>query len=108
MERVSIIVPNWNGADLLAVCLESLRRQTFREFVVYVIDNGSTDHSVALMTDHFPEVRVVPHGQNLGFAAAINSGIAASKSEYIVALNNDTEAEPTWLAELVGVMDTHP
>lgn len=107
-ERVCVVIPNWNGRHLLTGCLLSLRRQTFRDFAVTVVDNGSTDGSVDLLRSDFPEVRVVAHTENLGFSAAMNAGIAAGTGQYVVALNNDTEVDPDWLAELVGAMDAHP
>jgi GT2 family glycosyltransferase len=108
VERVSIVIPNWNGKKWLPVCLDSLRNQTFRDFVVYVVDNGSTDGSVEFMEASYPEVRVVRNSENLGFAEGMNVGIRASKGEYVVSLNNDTETDPDWLAELVRQMDRHP
>ncbi|WP_075292056.1 glycosyltransferase family 2 protein [Pararhizobium arenae] len=108
MSRVSIIIPNWNGAHLLPGCLEGLRGQTFADFRTIVVDNGSADGSLALLAERFPEVFVLSHAENLGFSAAINAGIAAGDSEYVVALNNDTEIDPGWLAALVEAMDRHP
>jgi GT2 family glycosyltransferase len=108
MERVSVIIPNWNGSAILAGCLQSLRRQTFGDFVTYVVDNGSVDDSVAMMKARFPEVRVMAQMQNLGFCVAMNMGIAAGHGEFVVALNNDTEVHPAWLAELVAAMDDSP
>lgn len=108
MARVSIIIPNWNGAHLLPACLKDLRTQTFTDFETLVVDNGSKDGSLKLLAEQFPEVRVLLHAENLGFSAAINTGIAAGIGEYVVALNNDTEIDPGWLAALVETMDRHP
>lgn len=107
-ERVSVIIPNWNGARFLPACLESLRRQTFRDFVAYVVDNGSADESLALLARDYPETVVVPIPENRGFSAAINAGVTASRGEYVAALNNDTECDEHWLEELVRVLDLHP
>ena len=107
-ERVAVIVPNWNGARLLPACLESLRQQRFKDFVTYVVDNGSGDESVELLRRRFPEVVVVELPENRGFSAAMNAGIRASRAEYVAALNNDTEADSLWLGELVRVLDTRP
>lgn len=107
-ERVSVIVPNWNGARFLVPCLESLRRQTFRDFTTYVVDNGSVDNSRELLARDFPEVRALGFSENRGFSAAINAGIKASRGDYVAALNNDTEADPDWLGELVRVLDARP
>lgn len=99
--RASVIVPNWNGARHLAVCLDSLRRQDWGPFETIVVDNGSTDDSAAVLADH-PEVAVVALPANLGFAGAVNAGIAAARADVLVLLNNDTEAEPAWLGALVA------
>ncbi|MBI2305261.1 MAG: glycosyltransferase family 2 protein [Chloroflexi bacterium] len=106
MPRVSVIIPNWNGAPYLAVCLDSLRRQTYNDFQVVVVDNGSHDQSLALLRE-FPEVQVIPLPSNRFFAGAVNQGIRCSQGEVVVLLNNDTEAEPTWLEELVRGLEAH-
>jgi len=108
LPRVSIIIPNWNGARHLPTCLESLRRQTFRDFEVIVVDNGSTDGSLDLLARDYPEVRVLALGENWGFAGACNVGIRAARGEFVILLNNDTEADPRWLEEVVAVFERRP
>jgi len=105
---VSIIIVNWNGLTHLPVCLDSLAAQTFRDFEVVLVDNGSEDESVSFVTDRYPWVKVVPLRENTGFATGNNRGLEHSRGEYIVTLNNDTRVEPDWLENLVGVADTHP
>jgi len=106
--RVTVVVPNWNGGHLLGPCLSSLRRQTFRDFDTVVVDNGSTDGSLDLVARGFPEVCAVSLGENRGFSAAANAGIEASVTEFVALLNNDTEQEPGWLESLVRAADSHP
>lgn len=106
--RVSVIIVTWNGREHLATCLDSLAGQTFRAFEVILVDNGSTDGSAEFVRERYPWVRVVGLPENRGFAAGNNAGFAAAHGEYLVTLNNDTEAEPGWLAELVAVADLHP
>ncbi|MFH1221417.1 MAG: glycosyltransferase family 2 protein [Candidatus Eisenbacteria bacterium] len=107
--RVSVVIPNLNGKDLLGDCLRSLERQTFKDFEVVLVDNGSTDGSVAFVKDRFPWIaRVIENPSNLGFAVACNQGIEGSAGELVALLNNDTEAHPAWLAELVRVADGNP
>jgi GT2 family glycosyltransferase len=106
--RASVIVPSWNGRHLLEVCLPSLRDQTFRDFETVVVDDGSTDDSLAWLREHHPEVRVLSLPVNAGFVAAVNAGIRATSSEIVVLLNNDTEVEPTWLEELIRSLDENP
>ena len=103
-----MVVPNWNGEKLLSTCLGSLRGQSFEGFEVVVVDNGSTDDSVALVARDFPEVRVLSLDENLGFSAAVNAGIKASNAEYVALLNNDTEVRPGWLEALVDAANTYP
>ena len=104
----SVIVTNWNGRSDLERCLPTLRAQTYRYFEVIVVDNGSTDGSLELLENEFPEVRAIPLGENRGFATANNVGIDAAETEHIALLNNDTEVEPEWLAELVACLERHP
>src|SRR6185369_12131340 len=106
--RLSIIIVNWNGRNHLTTCLDSLDNQTFRDFEVILVDNGSTDGSLELVRKRYSWVKLVELPENRGFAAGNNFGLAAAGGEYIVTLNNDTEADPGWLAELVAVADAHP
>jgi GT2 family glycosyltransferase len=103
-----VIIPNWNGKEHLPVCLEAMRRQNHPSYEVVVVDNGSTDGSLELLAAQFPEVRVISLPMNKGYSAAINEGILQSEGEAVVVLNNDTEAEPQWLAELCRVLQEQP
>jgi GT2 family glycosyltransferase len=104
---VTVVVVTWQGAHLLADCLESLRRQTMAHEVV-VVDNASTDGTEALLAERFPEVRVVQTGANLGFAGGAQSGMEAARTPLVALLNNDAVAEPDWLAALAGHLEQHP
>ena len=106
--RLSVIIPHWNGRHHLDDCLNALRRQTFSDHEVIVADNGSTDGSQAYLRDAFPEVRLVELGQNRGFTGACNAGYGVSRGEFVCLLNNDTEADPGWLAAIVDVFDRCP
>jgi GT2 family glycosyltransferase len=108
MITIDVIIPNYNGAPLLPVCLDALRAQTRRDFLVTVVDDGSADGSLALLAADYPEVQVIARPRNQGLAAAVNAGIAATSAPIVVLLNNDTEAAPTWLAELVGTLEQRP
>jgi GT2 family glycosyltransferase len=92
----------------LPVCLATLRVQTYRPFETILVDNGSSDGSIEFVHREFPEVRVVPLERNAVFAGAVNEGIRAARGELIVLLNNDTEAEPDWLSELVSALCSDP
>jgi GT2 family glycosyltransferase len=108
MPRVSVIIPNWNGAYHLPTCLDALRQQTFRDFEVILVDNASTDGSRELVETQYPEVRLVTMPRNRFFSGAVNAGIQEARGEIIVLLNNDTEADHRWLEELVAALDAHP
>jgi hypothetical protein len=101
---VSVIIVNWNGHDHLVMCLPALFAQDFHDFEVIVVDNGSTDDSVAWITAHFPRVRIIQNRTNQGFAPANNQGIRAARGALIALLNNDTVVAPHWLAVLVQAM----
>lgn len=103
-----IIIPNYNGAALLPPCLDSLRHQTRRTFRVTVVDDGSSDESLSLLASRYPEVHTLALGRNRGLAAAVNSALRATDRPMVVLLNNDTEADPRWLEELVGVLERYP
>jgi GT2 family glycosyltransferase len=105
---IDIIIPNYNGSELLPVCLDALRAQSRQDFCVVVVDDGSSDGSVELLARRYPEVQVIRMPRNRGLAAAVNAGIEATGGEYVVLLNNDTEAERGWLAHLVGALDRYP
>lgn len=106
--RASVIIPNWNGLRLLRPCLRSLAGQTLADHEVIVVDNASTDGSAEALAAEFPAVRVLRQERNLGFAGGCNAGIRAARGEVVVLLNNDIEAEPDWLAELLAALDRHP
>jgi GT2 family glycosyltransferase len=106
--RASVIIPTWNGRELLLHALRSLQRQAFTDFETIVVDNGSTDGTVEALRAGFPDVHIVLLPENRGFAAAVNAGIRAARGAVIVLMNNDTEATPQWLAALVAALDAHP
>lgn len=106
---IDVIVPNYNGLTHLAICFDALRRQTrHADMRVVMVDDASTDDSVAFVRANYPEVHVIVMPQNGGFVASCNAAIAVSTADFVVLLNNDTEVVPTWLAELIGALEQHP
>lgn len=101
---VSIIIVNYNGAELLKECLRSVFGQRYRPIEVIVVDNGSVDESVAIVQREFPEARVLPLGRNAGFAEANNVGMRQAQGEFIVLLNNDTVVDENWLPPLLDML----
>jgi len=104
----SIIIPNFNGMRFLPTLLAALHQQTFGDCEVILVDDASTDHSVAFVEEHYPTVRVIVNRQNLGFVRSCNLAADAAHGRYLVMLNNDTEPELTWLAELAKAIVTAP
>ena len=97
---VSVVIVNWNSRDDLAACLGALGAQTDLDFETIVVDNGSTDGSQGMVRERFAHVTLVELPQNVGFAEGCNRGIAAASRAWIATLNNDADAEPSWIAEL--------
>lgn len=105
---IEIIIPNWNGARLLRCCLDSLREQSYRNFSVTVVDNGSTDTSRGMLAKDYPLVRVLSFSENRGFSVAVNAGLRKARHPWILLLNNDMEVDPDCLARLVEGIDRYP
>lgn len=99
--EVTIIIPNYNGKQLLENCIATLEKQTFRDFEVLVVDNGSTDKSAELTSDTLA-LRVIALQENTGFCGAVNVGIRETKTPYVILLNNDTEAEADFVEALLA------
>lgn len=98
---ISIVIPNYNGLQHLKTCYESLKKQSYTDFVVILCDNGSKDGSISYTREQFPNAVVIEIGYNSGFAKAVNDGIKHSlnnfKDNYIFLLNNDIELNPDFL-----------
>lgn len=105
---VAVVVVNWNGRQYLERCLSAVLAQSYPNVEPVLVDNGSTDGSADFVRERFPAVRVIQSPTNVGFAAANNLGIWATDTPYVATLNNDTEVDPDWLAELVKVMESDP
>ena len=93
MAEVTVVIPNYNGMAYLENCIKSLLAQEFDDYDIIVVDNGSEDGSASLEILNHPRIRVVRLSQNFGFSRAANEGIKASKTPYILLLNNDTEVQ---------------
>ena len=108
VDKASVIIPNWNGKDLLFDCLNSLKNQTFINFEIILVDNDSNDDSIKFVEENFSKVRIKKLNKNFGFARAINEGVKVSNSKYVVFLNNDTKVDKNWLKNLVECANSHP
>lgn len=100
--KSTIIIPNYNGIHYLENCLRSLEKE---QADVIVVDNGSSDGSYEMADEKFPAVRTIRFQENTGFCKAVNAGIAAASTEYVIFLNNDTILEPGFVRELERALD---
>ena len=103
--RVVVIVTNFNGKRYLRGCLNSLLEQSYSDYTITLVDNASSDGSVLMTKDEFPQVTVVANTHNTGFAGGCNTGLRHAlkgNADAFVLVNSDTRANPDWLAELVA------
>lgn len=110
-KKAAVIIVNWNGEKFLPECFKALGQQTYKNFNIFFVDNGSTDNSVKYVKDNFPNTKIVKLHHNTGFAKGNNIGISeALKDEnvaYIITLNNDTKTDPKFIAHLVETSETN-
>ncbi len=111
MPKIAVIVLNWNGLQDTHACLESLEKLTYPNFETIVVDNGSTDGSVPILKERFPEVLYMETGENLGFAGGNNVGMRLGLkrgAELLFLLNNDTVVSSDILERFVETYRSHP
>ncbi len=100
MKKSTVIIPNWNGKKFLKECLDSLLEQEGGAPDIILVDNGSGDGSVSFIKEYYPSVSVIEFQENMGFCKAVNAGIKAAKTEYVILLNNDTKADKYFVHRL--------
>jgi GT2 family glycosyltransferase len=105
MNKVSVIIPNYNGMKFVNDCMVSLQKQNYKAFDIIIIDNYSTDGSYEYLVDNYPEAIIKRMDKNYGFSIAVNEGIKMSETEYVLLLNNDTEVDPNFVGELVKAIE---
>jgi len=109
--RTAVIILNWNRHQMTADCVRSLLAMDGADFEILVVDNGSTDGSVERLPQEFPQITVLPQGNNLGFAAGCNVGMRyalAHDAEYVLLLNNDTFVAPDFIREMRAAIQRDP
>lgn len=107
--KVAVVILNWNGEEILRKFLPSVVRYSAGEgVVIYVADNGSTDHSLRVLAEEFPSVEVIELDRNYGFAEGYNRALGQIWAQYYVLLNSDVEVTEHWLQPLREYMDEHP
>ena len=104
--KVSIIIVNYNGKELLQKCLDSLLKVNYDNFEIILVDNNSTDGSVEFITKNYPSLIIIKLDSNKGFAEPNNVAAKISKGKYLLFLNNDTVVTPNFIFEMVKVMET--
>ena len=102
---VAIGILNWNGRSFLEQFLPSVCSITYSNFTVYVIDNDSSDDSIAFVRQHYPQVQIIQTGGNLGFGGGYNAAIAQLHEPYVLMLNSDIEVTPDFLQPMVTLME---
>jgi hypothetical protein len=108
MEKVAIVILNWNGAEMIRQYLPNVMEYSSSEASVYVADNASTDGSLELLRQSFPDCRLILLDKNWGFADGYNKALQQIDAEYYLLLNSDIEVTPNWLTPLIKLMDANP
>jgi GT2 family glycosyltransferase len=107
-EAVTVVVPAWNGERWLPGLFGSLRAQTEAAAEVIVVDNGSSDGTLAWLEREAPGARVLAQGRNTGFAVAANRGLLAARTEFVALVNTDVELAPDWVELMAARLATEP
>ena len=105
---ITVVVVNYNGGDYLRRCLQSLARQTFRDFETILVDNNSSDQSIEGLGELPPSIRILRETKNHGFAVANNLAARIAAGRWLALLNPDAEAHPDWLESLMRTVAERP
>lgn len=97
---ISIVILNWNGKKITEECLNSIKKQTFKNYEIILVDNASTDGSLEYLKKKFPKISLIQNKENYGYAKGNNIGIKKAKGEWILILNNDIILDKNFLKEL--------
>lgn len=104
--KVAVVIIHWNRQNLLEQFLPSVCNSDYDNYEVYVIDNASTDDSVAYLKEHFPQVKIVELSENHGYAGGYNLGLQYIKADYYILLNNDIEVPRNWIKPVIDIMES--
>ena len=107
MEKVAIVILNWNGQPMMERYLPSVLNYSRDKAAVYVADNASTDQSMEMLRRQFPEVKLIQLEKNWGFAEGYNKALRQIEAEYYLLLNSDIKVTHHWLTPMVEYMDNH-
>jgi GT2 family glycosyltransferase len=106
--RAAVVIPNWNGAEWLAGCLDAVAAQTLRPDELVVVDAASSDDSLRILAGHPAGPRVIEVGANRGFGASANLGLAAVAAEAVALVNTDVVLAEDWLERTMGALARDP
>jgi len=106
--KISIVIVTWNSLEYVDDCFKSLASQTYENFSVIVVDNGSTDGTVEYIKKYFPRAYILRNMKNIGFAKANNQGIKIAKSEYVLIMNPDVVLEKDYLEKIITFAKENP
>ena len=107
MEKIAIVILNWNGAQMMRRFLPSVLKYSSDDATVYVADNASTDDSVQMLKEQFSECKLILLDKNWGFAEGYNKALAQIDAEYYLLLNSDIEVTQDWLKPMLRYMEEH-
>ena len=108
MKKTTVIIPNYNGIHFLKDCMKALEEQTCPDFGICIVDNGSADGSTDYIRSEYPDAKLIVLKKNTGFCHAVNAGVRASDTDYVLLLNNDTIPDRNFVSELEKALDKHP
>ena len=107
VEKISIIILNYNAGILLEKCISSVMKSNYRNFEIILVDNASEDNSHKNCKTRFPEIRLIENKENFGYCEGNNIGLRQMTGKYCVILNPDTEVESNWLDEFITEYKKH-
>lgn len=110
MDKITVVIPNYNGIKFLGDCLDSVLDQEpdTPEYGILVVDNGSSDGSLELLRERYPQIRVEALPENTGFCHAVNLGIRQAETPYVILLNNDTRVRRGFIRSLYRAVENRP
>lgn len=105
--KVTVVIPNYNGMKFIRPCMDALAKQTEEttEFCVLVVDNGSTDGSLQVLQQEYDWAQLIALPENTGFCHAVNVGMEAARTPYVLLLNNDTEVLPGFMVNMLRAIE---
>lgn len=108
MKEVTVVIPNFNGEHYIIPCLESLKKQSLKNFDIIFVDDGSNDNSIQIVREKFSDVICIVSEKNNGFCKSVNIGIENTVTPYVILLNNDTVADEHFVEEMLKSIKNSP